>query len=82
MKNSTITALFSAACMLTASVATADTPTFDWGNLFDGDTAAGDNSEGLAIASDGNIYWHNIGGSTQDAPDIRYAGEVLFEGAL
>lgn len=59
----------------------AEAPVYAWSNLFDGYTTAGDQSQDIAIASDGSVYWHNVGGSTEAARDITYAGEVLFEGA-
>ena len=65
-----------------ASAQTAEAPRLGWGNIFDGTTAAGDQSQAIAVAStpDGGVYWHNIGGSTESDRDISYAGEVLFEG--
>ncbi|MCM1153326.1 MAG: T9SS type A sorting domain-containing protein [Muribaculum sp.] len=57
------------------------TPGFLWGNMFDGATSAGDQSEGVATDSKGNAYWHLIGGTTTDMPDVNYGGSVLFQGA-
>ena len=64
-----------------AMMAESTVPEFAWANLFDGATTAGDQTQGISIAGDGSVYWHNIGGSTESAPDISYAGEVLFQGA-
>ncbi len=52
-----------------------------FGNIFDSETAAGDQSQGCCISSDGNVYWHLLGGSTHSARDITYAGQLLFQGA-
>lgn len=62
-------------------MAESSVPEFSWANLFDGATTAGDQNQGLSIAADGSVYWHNIGGSTESARDITYAGDVIFEGA-
>ncbi len=59
----------------------AEAPVYAWSNLFDGYTTAGDQSQDIAIATDGSVYWHNVGGSTEATRDITYAGEVLFQGA-
>ncbi len=83
MNKLTITLLLSVA-VLTPGVASAQisSPEFEWGNLFDGSTTAGDQSQNIALSTDGGVYWHNMGGSTASAPTITYAGESLFDGAL
>ncbi|MDE7466113.1 MAG: hypothetical protein K2M59_06795 [Muribaculaceae bacterium] len=81
MKKTTLPLVIAAAFSLSSATAMAEAPVFNWGNLFDGGTSAGDTSQGIAVATDGNVYWHNIGGSTKSALDISYAGEVLFQGA-
>ncbi|MCM1377436.1 MAG: hypothetical protein NC186_03165 [Prevotella sp.] len=56
-------------------------PSYSWGKLFDGNTSAGDQSQNVVVAGDGNVYWHLIGGTTSSARDISYGGSVLFQGA-
>ena len=74
--------LLTVSILLGASAAmAADAPTLAWANLFDGSTTAGDQAENISPASDGSVYWHNIGGSTTATPDIIYAGEKLFTGS-
>lgn len=83
MKKITATLLLSVASMLPlGAFARNSSPVFDWGNLFDGATAAGDQSQNISLAADGSVYWHNVGGSTEAAPEIFYAGEKLFDGVL
>lgn len=71
---------FAAALGISAQVAQA--PKAVWGNLIDGDTAAGDQATSMSIDSDGNVYWYGNYGSTKSEPDVNYAGEFLFSGAL
>ena len=73
-------ALFAAALM-TCPQAFAAAPEVAWINLFDGNTAAGDNNIAVATAGGNAIYWLNTLGSTDAAPDICYNGEYLFTGS-
>ena len=59
----------------------AQAPVAVWGNLIDGDTAAGDQSTDMALDNSGNVYWYGTYGSTETEPDVRYAGEVIYAGA-
>lgn len=59
----------------------AEAPEVAWINLFDGETAAGDNNIAVATVGSDNIYWLNTLGSTDTAPDLFYAGEKIFTGS-
>ena len=72
--------LLSSLCAFSAGAQT--TPVLDWANIFDGQTSSGDQAEAVSPASDGGAYWHLVGGTTEALPDINYAGETLFRGAL
>lgn len=85
MNNFTLGVTFSYLTLLSSFAVLAqstESPQLDWANMFDGTTSAGDQSQAVAVVpnSDGGVYWHNIGNSTESARDISYAGEVLFEG--
>lgn len=57
-------------------------PVAVWGNLIDGDTTSGDQATSMAIDKSGNVYWYGNYGSTQSEPNVRYAGKLIYSGAL
>lgn len=59
-----------------------NSPSVEWGNLIDGTTSAGDQSTDVRVGKDGGVYWFGTYGSTESAPDVSYAGEYLYTGAL
>lgn len=68
-------------CAASAAFAGADEPRALWGKIFDSATAAGDQCQANAIATDGCVYWHLTGGSTHAERNISYDGRLLFEGS-
>lgn len=79
-KSKLIGSLMMAGAMFTCSAST-DVPTSIFGKVFDSATSAGDQSQGVCIGADNNVYWHLIGGTTNSIRDIYYDGKVLFQGA-
>lgn len=79
--------LLAIGAVLAMSGATATAPHALWGNLIDGTHpagigGAGDQSTQVAVDAQGNAYWYGTYGSTDDYPEITYAGEKLYDGAL
>ncbi len=66
---------------MAGSLNAAEAPVVAWGNLFDGNTTAGDQSLAVATTTDG-AYWLNTLATTKAAPDVFYAGSKLFTGSL
>lgn len=57
-------------------------PVAAWGNLIDGGTAAGDQATDIALDGSGDVYWFGTYGTNASFPEIKYAGTLLYEGAL
>lgn len=64
------------------SARSAQSPAAVWGNLIDGDTTAGDQATSIAVDKTGNVYWFGVYGSTESGPEVHYAGEFIYSGAL
>ncbi len=80
MKLSTLFGLIITASTITQAVAQ-ETPEAAWGKTFYGKTKSSNQAQNNAIASDGGIYWHLVGGSVHDERDVYFNNELLFSGA-
>ncbi|MDE6383161.1 MAG: hypothetical protein K2K79_02275 [Paramuribaculum sp.] len=58
------------------------TPEASWWALIDGATTPGDQATDVAVDAQGNAYWYGTYGTTATDPDVKFGGEVIFQGAL
>lgn len=66
------------ACGALTATAQTSTPIYQWGNVADGATAAGDNCIANAATSDGGCVWLGSYATAAGATDIHYGSSLLF----